>query len=70
VRRQLGPRAGEQLDIADDFDPRLSRAARDRVAIERQSGSDDQAVELREIGVVEVGDRKFLPMQRMGRGTS
>ena len=56
VRRKLGPGAGEQLDVADDLDAGLAGALRDRVAVERQAGGDDQAVELAEVGLVEVGD--------------
>ena len=54
VRRQLGPGAGEQLDVADDLDPGLAGALRDRVAVERKAGGDDEAVELAEVGFVEV----------------
>jgi hypothetical protein len=57
VRRKLGPCAGEQLDVADDLDAGVARALRDRVAVERQAGRDDEAVELGEVGRVEVGDR-------------
>ena len=67
VRRKLGPGAGEQLDVADDLDPGVSRALCDRVAIERQAGRNDEAVELGEIGGVEVGDFKILA--GTGRGT-
>ena len=56
VRRKLGPGAGEQLDVADDLDAGVARALRDRVAVERQAGRDDEAVELREVDFVEVGD--------------
>ena len=51
VRRKLGPGAGEQLDVADDLDAGLAGALRDRVAVERQAGRDDEAVELGEVGV-------------------
>ena len=56
MRRQLGPGAGEQLDVADDLDARLAGALGDRVAVERQAGGDDEGVELGEVGGVEVGD--------------
>ena len=67
VRRKLGPGAGEQLDVADDFDAGVAGALRDRVAVERKAGRDDEAVELGEVGVVEIGDVKS-PRER-GRGT-
>ena len=56
VRRKLGPGAGEQLDVADDLDAGLAGTLRDRVAVEREAGRDDEAVELGEVGFVEVGD--------------
>ena len=43
VRRQFGPRAGEKLDVANDLDAGFAGALRDRVAVERQAGRDDQA---------------------------
>ena len=33
VRRKLGPGAGEQLDVADDFDSGLAGALRDRMPV-------------------------------------
>ena len=50
VRRKVGAGAGEQFDVADDLDPGLARALRDRVAVERQAGGDDDAVEAGEVG--------------------
>ena len=68
MRRQLGPRPGEQLDIADDLDAGVARALRDRVAVERQAGGDDDGVELGEVGVVEVGDPALeLPERSLTR---
>jgi hypothetical protein len=46
VRRQLGPGAGEQLDVADDLDAGLTSALGDGVTVERQAGGDDEGVEL------------------------
>ncbi len=54
VRREFGAGAGEQLDVADDFDARVSRTLRDRVAVERQAGRDDEGVELGEVGFIQV----------------
>ena len=71
VRRKLGPGAGEQLDVADDLDAGLAGALRDRVAVEREAGRDDEAVELGEVGFVEVGDASLLRSgrpQREGAG--
>ena len=65
VRRKLGAGAGEQLDVADDLDAGLAGALRDRVAVERQARGDDEAVELREVGLVRV--RRF-PFPGEGRG--
>ena len=56
MRRKLGPGAGEQLDVADDLDAGLAGALRDRVAIEREAGGDDEAVELAEVRFIEVCD--------------
>ncbi len=64
VRRKLGPGAGEQLDVADDLDAGLAGALRDRVAVERQAGGDDQAVELAEVRFVEIGDLKLVRPER------
>ena len=66
VRRKLGPGAGEQLDVADDLDAGVAGALRDRVAVERQAGRDDEAVELGEVGFVEVGDFRSSPDGRPG----
>ena len=68
VRRKLGPGAGEQLDVADDLDPRLAGALRDGVAVDRETGGDDEGVELGEVGCVEVEDPKIL--SGTGRGTA
>ena len=58
VRRKLGPGAGEQLDVADDLDAGVARPLRNRMAVEREAGCDDEAVELRQVGLVEVDDRR------------
>jgi hypothetical protein len=60
VRRELGPRAGEQLDIADDLDAGLAGALSDRVTVEGQARGDDEGVELGEVGGVEVSDNQIL----------
>ena len=56
MRRQLRPRPGEQLDIADDLDAGVAGALGDRVAVEGKAGGDDDGVELGEVGLVEVGN--------------
>ena len=56
VRRQLRPRPGEQLDIADDLDTGLARTLGDRVAVEGKAGGDDDRIELGEVAGGEVLD--------------
>jgi hypothetical protein len=68
VRRKLGPGAGEQLDVADDLQVCRACTFDNGMAVERQAGGDDEAVELAEVGGVEVGDPKLLPSRRLGRG--
>ncbi len=45
VRRQIGARLREQLDIADDRDASFARLRCDRMAVERHAGRDDDAGE-------------------------
>jgi hypothetical protein len=54
VRRKLRSRSGEQLNVPDDLDASLAGALRDRMAIEREAGGYDEAIELGEVGFVEV----------------
>jgi len=56
VRRQFGAGAGEQLDVADDLDPRLPRTLRQRVGVERHARGDDQTVECGQVGAVEIDE--------------
>ena len=69
VRREIGAGAGEQFDVADDFDAGFAGAGGDRVAVEGEAGGDDDGVELGEVGLGEVSDLQFLPVaQRWGGG--
>jgi hypothetical protein len=63
VRRELGAGAGEELDVADDFEARLTGPGGDGVAVERQAGGYDEAVELAEVRFVQAGD--FGPRRRL-----
>ena len=60
MRRQIGARLREQLDVADDRHARRARRRGERVRVERHPGGDDQGVEAAEVERGEVGDRQIL----------
>ena len=56
VRRQLGAGLREQFDVTDDGDAVFRRMARNRVAVERNAGGDDDGGEAGEVEGDGVGD--------------